>query len=86
MHFNVVCPRVEHRVPSQIDTVTAHVVAVKRNWILDGYAQILENPLEPYGRLLFADRATVGCFSLLQDMASLPRENSNPEVDLLSAL
>ena len=47
MHFDVLCPRVEHRVPSQIDT--AHVVAVKGSRILDGYAQILQNPLEPYG-------------------------------------
>ena len=47
VHFDVLGPRVEHWVPSQIDIT--HVVAVKGSWILDGYAQILENPLEPYG-------------------------------------
>ena len=94
MHFDVLCPRVEHRVPSQIDT--AQVVAVKRSWILDGYAQILENPFEPYGFTCVTaaplysasvlDRAMVGCFLLLQDMAPLPRENTNLEVNLVSAL
>ena len=47
MHFDVLCPRVEYQVPSQIDT--AHVVAVEGSRILDGYAQIIEYPLETYG-------------------------------------
>ena len=47
VHFDMLCPRVEHRVPSQINI--AHIVAVKGSWILDGYAQILDYPLEPCG-------------------------------------
>ena len=38
---------VEHRVPSQVDIVD--VVAEKGSRILDGNAQILQYPLEPYG-------------------------------------
>ena len=47
MHFDMLYPCVEHRVPSQIDI--SHVVTVKGSRILDGYAQILEYPFEPYG-------------------------------------
>ena len=47
VHFDVLCPHVEHQVPCQIDI--AHLIAVKGSRILDGYAQILEYPLEPYG-------------------------------------
>ena len=57
VHFDVLCPRLEHRVPIQIDV--AHVVAVKGSWILDGYAQILENPLESYGFTCGHRRASV---------------------------
>ena len=49
--------RVEYRVSSQIDT--AHVVAVEGSRILDGYAQILEYPLEPYGFTCGYHRAPV---------------------------
>ena len=30
------------------------------------------------------DRATIGCYLLLQEISPLPSENINPEVDLLS--
>ena len=43
----MLCSRVEHRTPSQIDT--SHVVVEKGSRILDGYAHILEYPLEAYG-------------------------------------
>ena len=43
VHFDMLCPRVEHWVSSQI--YTAHVVAVKGSQILDRYAQVLEYPL-----------------------------------------
>ena len=32
------------------------------------------------------DSATVGCFLLLQEIAPLPREKTNPDVDRRSAL
>ena len=73
MHFDMLCTWVEHRVPSQIDT--AHVVAIKGSQIFDGYAQVLEYPLEPtpshaaivaplYSASVL-ERATVACFLLL---------------------
>ena len=49
--------RVEHQVPSQIDI--AHVVVEKGSQILDGYTQILQYPLEPYGFTCGHHRASV---------------------------
>ena len=45
VHFNMLCSRVEHRVPSQIDPAPVFVENGSR--ILDANAQIVQYPLEP---------------------------------------
>ena len=94
VHFDMLCPHVEHRVPSQIDT--AHVVAVKGSRILDGYAKILEYPLEPYYFTCCHRRAFVfrlcarksdgWLLFVARGYGSAAEGEKNPEVDLLLAL
>ena len=94
VYLNVLGPSVKDWVMSLMNI--AHVIAIEDNRILDGSAKsfnILLSHTTSHATTVVSlhstsllDNATVGCFLLLQDMAPLPRENTNPEVDLLSAL
>ena len=47
MHFDVLGPKMEDWVLSNMNTT--NVVAVEKNWIFDGNAQILKYPFQPNG-------------------------------------
>ena len=55
VHLNVLCPSVEDRVSSKMDTTD--IVAIEQDWIVDGDVQILKYPLEPYGFICSHHRA-----------------------------
>ena len=101
VHFDMLkCVCVEHGVSSQMNN--AHVVAVRGNWILDGNAQVLQNPLELYKftcnrtvshaamtlllYLAYVIESATIGCLLVQEMAPLPRVKKNPEVDRWLAL
>ena len=77
VYFNVFSSGVKHGVASEVDA--AHRIR-------DGNAQVLQNLLEPLYLASVLDSATVGCFLLLQQIAPLPMENTNLDVDRRSAL
>ena len=65
VHFDMLCTRVEHWVPSQIDILLSHTTS----------RAAIAPPLYSASVL---KREMVGCFLLLQDIAPLPREKTNP--------
>ena len=93
VHFDMFSSGVEHGVLSEVDG--AHIVVDDANRIhktprsfrmrLSHTASHAATVVPLYSASML-DTANVGCFLMLQEIAPLPREKTNPDVDRRSAL
>ena len=93
VHFDMLCSRVERFRARYIllmlsqKRVVGSLMGTPRSFsILLSHTTSHVATTAPLYSTSVLERATVGYFLLLQDMAMLLREKTNPEVDLLSAL
>ena len=91
MHFNVFSTGVKHGVASEVNV--AHIVvegsamgAPRSFNIRLSHTASQTAIVAPLYSASLLDKATVGCFLQLQEIAPLPREKTNTDVDRQSAL